>query len=65
MAGLTGMKEICNYCKLSESTLTKRISEEDLPAVKIGGIWESDTEDIDQWRRQKIKSKMSVKGKDH
>ncbi len=63
MAGLTGMKEICDYCKLSESTLTKRINLEDLPAVKIGGIWESDTDDIDSWRRGRIARQMVVNRK--
>jgi len=54
MPGLSGMKEISGYFRRSEATLLKLIRDEDFPARKFGGIWESDTELIDKWRREKI-----------
>ncbi len=57
MAGLSGMKEITDHCKRSESTILKLIREEKFPAEKVGGIWESDTDLIDDWRKKLIVSK--------
>ncbi len=55
MAGLSGMSAICKYCSRAEPTILKWIREEDFPARKIGGgIWESDTGLIDDWRVKKI-----------
>ena len=49
------MKAICSYVNRSEVTLLKWIRELRFPSTKIGGgIWESDTELIDRWRRQQI-----------
>ena len=55
MAVLSGMKAICDYVNRSEATVLKWIRELRFPSSKIGGgIWESDTELIDRWRRQRI-----------
>jgi excisionase family DNA binding protein len=55
MPGLSGMKAICSYVNRSEVTVLKWIRELRFPSTKIGGgIWESDTELIDRWRRQQI-----------
>ena len=55
MTGLSGMKEIASYCKRSESTILKWIRELNFPAVKVrGGTWESDSTEIDVWRRSLI-----------
>ena len=55
MAGLTGMKAICEYMNRSEATVLMLISACALPACKLGGgIWESDTELIDKWRKEQI-----------
>jgi len=51
---LIGMRAICDYVNRSESTVLGLIRHEDFPAKKIGGIWESDKELIDDWRRQQI-----------
>lgn len=60
MPGLTGMKAICNYLNRSESTVLGLIRFYSLPACKIGGgIWESDTELIDSWRKEQISNGMS------
>ena len=52
---LTGMKQITGYYQYSEATILKMIQERSFPARKIsGGIWESDTDLIDNWRRDQI-----------
>jgi len=52
---LSGMKAICQYVNRSESTVLHWIRDLDFPAHKIGGIWESDRNLIDEWRRQQIR----------
>lgn len=55
MNRLSGMKQIAGYFGYSEATILKLIQESGFPARKIsGGIWESDKEMIDQWRRDQI-----------
>lgn len=62
MAGLTGMKAICEYMNRSESTVLMLIRDCDLPACKIGGgIWESDTDLIDDWRKGQITQGVKAK----
>ena len=57
MSGLSGMKAIGGYVNRSEVTVLKWIRELRFPSSKIGGgIWESDTELIDRWRRQQIEA---------
>ena len=59
VTALTGMKTICDYVNRSEVTVLKWIRELRFPSSKIGGgIWESDTELIDRWRRQQIEADM-------
>lgn len=50
---LTGMKEICGYVSRSEATVLAWIRDEDFPAKKIDGIWESHTKMIDDWRMKR------------
>lgn len=54
MTALSGMKEITAYVRRSESTVLTLIREFDFPAKKICGVWESDTEVVDNWRRRLI-----------
>jgi hypothetical protein len=54
MGGLSGMKEIARHCNRSEATILGWIRDRAFPAVKITGSWESDTEIIDQWRKNQI-----------
>lgn len=54
MTALSGMKEIADYMRRSESTVLALIRDFDFPAKKIGGVWESDTELADAWRRKQI-----------
>jgi len=51
---LIGMKMICQCVDRSEATVLKLIRDEGFPAVKIGGIWESDRGLIASWRKIKI-----------
>lgn len=57
---LVGMKMICEYVRRSESTVLKLIREEEFPAEKVCGIWESDILLVDEWRREKIKFKKTM-----
>ena len=57
MPGLIGMKAICIYTNRSEATVLKLIRDLDFPAVKIGGIWESDTDAVDGWRLEQIEGR--------
>jgi hypothetical protein len=50
------MKAIANYVHRSEPTVLLLIRNYDLPAKKVGGIWESDTEAIDKWRMEHFES---------
>jgi len=52
--GLIGMKEICAAVRKSEATVLRLIQEEDFPATKIGGAWESDRTLITKWRIDRI-----------
>ncbi|KKN19532.1 hypothetical protein LCGC14_0944670 [marine sediment metagenome] len=52
---LQGSKEICAYIGRREDTLIKWIQQIGFPASKIGGgIWESDKQSIDAWRRKQV-----------
>ncbi len=52
---LDGMKEICGYVRRTESTVLKWVRELGFPAKKVGGgIWQSETALIDEWRTGQI-----------
>lgn len=51
---LTGMKEIAHYARRSEVTILTWIRDMDFPARKIGGVWESNTSLVDQWKIAQI-----------
>ncbi len=53
------MKSICQYMNRSESSVLVLIRDYGFPARKIGGIWESDTELADAWRREQISPSQS------
>ena len=57
MADLQGMKQICSHCNKSESTVLMLIRSEDFLVTIIGGRWESDTDLITDWRKEKISKK--------
>lgn len=49
MARLEGMNQICDYAKRSDATVLAYIRQMDFPAAKLGSIWISDTDKIDDW----------------
>ncbi|SDO95451.1 hypothetical protein SAMN05660330_01421 [Desulforhopalus singaporensis] len=55
MSGLVGMKAICNHMGQSETTVLKLIRQEGFPAVKVCGTWNSDSSEIEAWRKDKIR----------
>jgi hypothetical protein len=65
MAQLSGMKAIAGYMNRSEATTLVLIRDYDMPAWKAGGIWESDTELVDKWRRDRINAAKTGNGEKH
>ncbi len=55
---LSGMDEIAGYARRSSVTVLDWVRHLSFPASKIGGIWESDTFLIDQWRREQIQKEV-------
>lgn len=58
MASLPGMKKIAAYCDRSEATILQWIRTLEFPAAKFTGSWESDTDLIDEWRKDQIRRKL-------
>jgi hypothetical protein len=52
---LVGKKEIVAYVRRSWMTIRRWILEDNFPARKIDGVWESDAVLVDDWKRSKIK----------
>jgi len=58
---LQGMNDIKSYVNRSEATVLFWIRSQAFPASKIGGgVWESDKEEVDQWRRDRAAGKPVV-----
>ena len=51
---LSGLEEIAQYARRSKATVLGWIKNEGFPAAKLGHVWESDREMIDQWKRDRI-----------
>lgn len=51
--------EILKFMRCGWPRLKYLIDNENFPAVKIGGQWTSDKEMINEWRKEKIKKKLS------
>lgn len=51
---LSGLEEISQYARRSKATVLDWIKNEGFPAAKLGHVWESDKEMIDQWKRDRI-----------
>ena len=58
---LTGIKEISDYVRRSWPTIHKWIENDNFPATKIDGVWESETHLIAKWRKRRILKKEGVK----
>ena len=48
------MKEIAAYTGRDRATIMKWINDENFPAIKVDGRWESNTDLIDTYRQQRI-----------
>lgn len=47
------INEICKHLSISRDTVIKWISNEDLPAHKIGRLWRFQIQEVDDWVRKK------------
>ena len=56
---LLTMQEITAYTGRNRATVKRWIAEENFPAVKIDGRWESNTELIDEYQRRRIERAVS------
>ena len=54
MAKLIGMKAIAIHENRSEATVLNWIRDLEYPAVKLGGIWETTTEDSEKWHKKQM-----------
>ncbi len=57
--GLSGIDAICSFCRTislpaSKASVLQMIRDEGFPAKKIGGIWDSDSVAITDWRRIRL-----------
>ncbi len=52
---LVTLEEIAEYTGRNRKTIKKWVEEENFPAVKVDGRWESNRELIDEFQRQRIK----------
>lgn len=61
-SSLSGMKAIRDFNRSinlasSEASVIQMIRDEEFPAKKLGGIWESDKDLIIAWRKNRLSSK--------
>lgn len=58
LSGMTAIRDYCRSINLasSEASIIQFVKEEEFPARKLGGIWESDKEEITLWRRNRLRS---------
>ena len=49
MAQIMTTKEMANYLKLHQITISKLSKEGKIPSIRIGGVWRFDKEVIDAW----------------
>jgi hypothetical protein len=56
LSGMTAIRDFCRSINMqsSEVTIVQLIKEEDFPAKKLGGVWESDQDLIIQWRKRRL-----------
>jgi len=57
-----GRNEIRAYVRRSRQTIAAWIDAEGFPARNIHGVWESDTDLVDAWRRKKILNRLKEDG---
>jgi excisionase family DNA binding protein len=55
------IREVAEFLKLTEKTAYRLVSEDKLPAFKVGGSWRFRRSEIDLWIKQQSKIKMDGK----
>ncbi|HEX76757.1 MAG TPA: response regulator [Dehalococcoidia bacterium] len=60
MSDLLTTKEIAKYLKLRPETVLRKVRRGEIPAVRIGGHFRFDKEEIDEWLRDKSTSKKRI-----
>ena len=55
-SGITTLKEVAGYLKVTERTIYRLAAAKQIPAFKVGGSWRFSHADIDQW----IKSQSAM-----
>jgi excisionase family DNA binding protein len=56
-------KEVAQYLKLHEITISKRAADGIIPAIRIGKVWRFDKDIIDEWLRKGLKGNTRTSGK--
>ena len=51
---LIGLKAIAEYLGRSERTVCRYIARHSLPVVRVGGLLETTTEELDKWRKNRL-----------
>ena len=54
---LLSVKELSNYLNVKEKTIYRMVSEDSIPAVKIGGSWRFDEREIKDWINKNMTGK--------
>ena len=62
MSKLIGMKSITDHEKVSTVTILAWIHKLGYPARKAGGVWLSDTDSIEKWRKNFVEGNSFEKG---
>ncbi|MCL4266934.1 MAG: helix-turn-helix domain-containing protein [Anaerolineae bacterium] len=47
------VREVCDYLRLSESTIYRLVQEGKLPGRKVGGAWRFSRKGLDEWLRER------------
>ena len=60
MRELLTTREIAEYLRLRSETVLRKVAKGEIPAIKVGGRFRFDKDQIDEWLRQKLTSKKRV-----
>ncbi|MGA7677891.1 MAG: helix-turn-helix domain-containing protein [Dehalococcoidia bacterium] len=60
MVELLTTKEVARYLKLRPETVLRKVKKGEIPAIKIGGRFRFDTNQIDKWLSHSSTSKKRV-----
>ncbi len=63
MGNIVTAKDLSKYLKISESTIYKLVSKNELPGFKIGDLWRFDIDEVNDLIKNRIGG-TEIKGKD-